>query len=86
MNENVVILLLIIAFGLIYLGIFLYAKDSIKLEARTYEWKNFKVRPYFARFESRSLFRVLYTDRNGVFHDRICYITRDGLKWRDDLS
>lgn len=47
MSENLVILFLIIALGLVYLGVFLYAKDSIKVEARTYEWKNFKVRPYF---------------------------------------
>ena len=86
MSENLVILFLIIALGLVYLGVFLYAKDSIKVEARTYEWKNFKVRPYFSRYERRSLFRVLYTDRKGVFQNRICYVTRDGLKWRDDLS
>jgi hypothetical protein len=86
MSENVIILFSIIAFGLLYLGIYLYDRESIKVESRTYEWKNFKVRPYFSYYERRKLYRVLYTDRKGVFQDRVCYVTRDGVKWRDDLS
>ena len=86
MSNTVIILFSIIASGLLYLCFFLYDSVSIKLEAKTYEWKDFKVRPYFSRFERRRLYRVLYTDRKGVFQDRICYVTRDGVKWRDDLS
>ena len=86
MREIIIILLTIPVVGLYFLIAYLYARKLLMREAEYSEWKIRKIRLYFTYFESRTLFRVLYSDKKGLDHDRICYISLDGIKWRDDLS
>lgn len=86
MREVLYVFLTFPLAGLYLLIAYLFARKLLMREAEYSEWKIRKIRLHFAYFESRTLFRVLYSDKKGLDHDRICYISLDGLKWRDDLS